>query len=306
MNIIAVFNRDGGTFRTTDMAAYEAKVIEVFEGAGHRIECRIVAGNEVADALKAASNHPDVECIVAGGGDGTISSAARLAWKSGKVLGVVPAGTMNLFARSLQLPLDVWAVLETLASAESRKVDIASANGQSFVHQFSAGMRPRMVRLRDAMEFGSRFGKIRATIRATLTAMARPPRFEVFFNTDGKSRTQQISAISVSNNEFGNDALMFAEKVDEGHLGIYLADPLTFRSAVHLAFDILRGKLKENPAITAFKTSEISLHFPRHRHGIRCVMDGEIVAMDQAIVIRTHPGELKVLVAAASSKSLVE
>jgi len=296
MNIIAVFNRDGGTFRTTDMAAYEAKVIEIFERAGHRIECGVVAGNEVADALQAAANRPDVDCMVAGGGDGTISAAARLAWKSGKVLSVVPAGTMNLFARSLRLPLDIWDVLETLAAADTRNVDIASANGQSFVHQFSAGMRPRMVRLRDAMEFGSRFGKIRATVRAALTAMARPPRFDVAFNIDGKFKKQRISAISVSNNEFGRDALMFAESIEGGHLGIYLADPLTFRSAVHLAFDILRGKLKENPAITAFKSSEINLHFPRHRHGIRCVMDGEIVAMDQDIVIRTHPGELKVLV----------
>lgn len=301
MNIIAVFNRDGGTFRTTDMAAYEAKVIEVFEAAGHRIECHVVAGKEVACALEAAADRHDIDCIVAGGGDGTISAAARLSWKRGKVLGVVPAGTMNLFARSLRLPLDIWAVLETLASGECRSVDIASANGQSFVHQFSAGMRPRMVRLRDAMEFGSRFGKIRATVRAALTAMARPPRFDVTLDIDGKQKKQEISAISVSNNEFGRDALMFAETVDGGHLGIYLADPLTFRSAAHLAFDILRGRLKENPAITAYNSSEISLHFPRHRHGIRCVMDGEIVAMDQDIVIRTHPGELQVLTAPAVS-----
>ena len=45
-------------------------------------------------------------------------SAAGIAWKAGIPLGVVPAGTMNLFARSLKLPLDINLVLDTLAAGK--------------------------------------------------------------------------------------------------------------------------------------------------------------------------------------------
>lgn len=295
MNIIAVLNRDGGTFKTTDMPDFETKVVEVFSAAGHNIDCCIVSGDKVVEALRDAASRRDIDCIVAGGGDGTISAAAGYAWESGKALGIVPAGTMNLFARSLNLPLDIWEVLETLASGEVKAVDIASANGKSFIHQFSAGMRSRMVRLREAREYGSRLSKIWATIRAAFIVMARPPRFEITFRIDGREDTRRISALSISNNEFGEDPLMYAERLDGGHLGVYMAASLTLRSATHLAFDILRGRLKDNSSVTALATSEIRLHFPRHRHGIRCVMDGELVAMDQDILVKIHPGELRVL-----------
>ncbi|MBW9091409.1 hypothetical protein JNB91_26755 [Rhizobium wenxiniae] len=159
MDIVAVFNRDGGTFKTTDMSAFEAKVVEVFSAAGHKIDCCIVSGDKVVEALGEAADRPEIDCIVAGGGDGTIAAAARCAWKSGKALGVVPAGTMNLFARSLSLPLDILDALEALASGEIESIDIASANGQTFIHQFSAGMRSRMIRLREAREYGSRLSK---------------------------------------------------------------------------------------------------------------------------------------------------
>ncbi len=299
LRVVAIFNQEGGTFRTTDMAEYQASVLEVFGKAGHQIECHLVQGEDLVPTLERVALSGEFDCLVAGGGDGTISAAARVAWKSGLVLGVVPAGTMNLFARSIGLPLDIWEVLETLAAGHVVQVDIASANGQSFIHQFSAGMRPRMVRLRDAMNYGSRLGKIRATIRAAFTAMLKPPRFDVDFQVHGDRHKQIISAISVSNNEFGQDPLMFAEHLTGGHLGLYLAEPLSFRTAARLAFDIVRGRLKENDAVTALKTTEIHLHFPRHRHGIRCVMDGELLAMDQEISLKIHPRELNVLTAAA-------
>ncbi len=43
MNLIAILNRDGGTFKTTDMDAYSQRVADVFKAEGHEIECRVVA-----------------------------------------------------------------------------------------------------------------------------------------------------------------------------------------------------------------------------------------------------------------------
>jgi len=296
MNLYAVFNRDGGTFRTTDMDAYCAHALRAFEGAGHEIECHVVSGDKVVETMEKAASLSGVDGLIAGGGDGTISAAAGIAWKSGIALGVVPAGTMNLFARSLKLPLDIWQVLDALAVAKPEKIDIASANGRSFVHQFSAGLHARMVRYRNSMTFGSRLGKMRASTRAAIGVMFNPPEFEVEFTVDGKSSYRKVSAISVSNNEFGRDPLMYADSLNRGHLGFYTADPLKPTGVAKLVFDILRGRLKENAAVTAMTAAELELHFPKKRHDVRCVMDGELLPMDRDVLLKIHAGELTVLV----------
>jgi diacylglycerol kinase family enzyme len=296
MNLIAIFNRDGGTFRTTDMDAYCAKADQAFRAAGHEIECRVVSGDDVVDAMETVARTEGVDGLIAGGGDGTISAAAGIAWKSGLALGIVPAGTMNLFARTLKLPLDIWQVLDVLAKGEVHDVDIASANGRSFVHQFSAGLHARMVRYRNQMTFASRLGKMRASTRAALGVMFNPPVFEVEFNAEGRHGHRRVSAISVSNNEFGRDALLYADSVTSGHLGFYTADPLTPAGVARLTMDILRGRLKENNAVNAMTVTEVELHFPKKRHDIRCVIDGELLPMDRDVLLKIHAGELKVLV----------
>ena len=306
MNLYAVFNRDGGTFRTTDMDAYCAHALRAFEGAGHEIECHVVSGDKVLETMEKAASLSGVDGLIAGGGDGTISAASSIAWKSGIALGIVPAGTMNLFARSLKIPLDIWEAIDVLSHSHVRDVDIASANGRSFVHQFSAGLHARMVRYRNSMTFASRLGKIRASTRAAIGVMLNPPEFEVEFSAEGKSGVRRVSAISVSNNEFGNDALMYADDVTQGHLGFYIADPLTPAGVAKLTLDILRGRLKDNEAVTAMTVTELELHFPRHRKDVRCVIDGELLPMERDILLKIHAGELKVLVDQVPPKEMAE
>ncbi|MBB4954440.1 diacylglycerol kinase family enzyme [Agrobacterium vitis] len=296
MKIKAVFNRDGGTFRTTDMDAYCQKAVQVFQSAGHDMTCVAVSGRELVAALNTAAGE-GYDALIAGGGDGTISTAAAIAWRTGLPLGVVPAGTMNLFARSLKLPLDIWQVLDVLATANVMAVDIATANGQPYVHQFSAGMHARMVRLRNRMNFASRLGKIRASTSAALSVMFKPPQFDVAFdiNGDGRAELREVSAISVCNNPVGSNPLFFAEDLTTGLLGVYLAAPLDTVGVAGLALDLMRGRISENQSVTAATTKSLRLHFPKHRKGVVCVVDGELMQMPRDVEIKIHPGELKVL-----------
>lgn len=298
MKFKALFNRDGGTFRTTDMEAFAARAAEVFGRAGHDLSVAVVAGEEIAPAMRAAAEEEGLDGIVAGGGDGTISTAAGIAWRHGLILGVVPAGTMNLFARALKLPLDPHAALETLAGGEVMAVDIASVNGRPFVHQFSAGLHARMVRLRNRMDYASRLGKIRASTRAALGVILDPPAFDVEYTVSGKTGHRRVSAISVSNNAFGGHPFLVPDDVAGGKLGFYVADALQPSGVAHLAVDILRGRLKDNAAVSFYDTSEVELHFPRATRSARCVIDGELVPMPRDVHLKIHAGELKVLTGA--------
>ena len=296
MKLVGFFNRDGGTFRTTDMQAYETRAEEVFRDAGHDFEAIVFSGNEIVPAMERAARRDDIDGIVAGGGDGTISAAASIAWKNGVALGVVPAGTMNLFARSLKVPLDIWQALDVLAFGELDNVDIASANGRPFIHQFSAGLHARMVRYRNSYSYRSRLGKMRASTRAAFGVVFNPPEFEVEFEAAGLKETRRVSAISVSNNPFGENALLYADNLRSGELGFYTAKPLKPLGVARLAIDMLRGKFRENDAVMVLHPAEVHLHFPKLRAKANCVMDGELLPLERDVTVKLHPGELKVLV----------
>lgn len=296
MRVQAIFNRDGGTFRTTDMEAYARHAEEVFAAAGHHLDCDIVESSDIEMVLRRCAERTDLDAMLAGGGDGTISAAAGLAWQSGMPLGIIPAGTMNLFARSLKIPLDIWEAIDALADGDIAAADIGTADDRPFVHQFSAGLHARMVRLRNAMTYRSRVGKIVANTRAALGVILDPPEFEVEFVVDGMAESRKVSAINVSNNRFGDNGLLYADDLSGGHLGFYTTGPLKPAGVARLAFDILRGKLRENADVREMTGREVELHFPRVDRSINCVIDGELLPMDRDVSIRLHPGELKVIV----------
>lgn len=296
MKLVGFFNRDGGTFRTTDMQAYERRAEATFRDAGHDFDAIVFSGKDIVPAMERAARRDDIDGIVAGGGDGTISAAASIAWKNGLALGVVPAGTMNLFARSLQVPLDIWQALDVLAFGEVDSVDIASANNRPFIHQFSAGLHARMVRYRNAYSYRSRLGKMRASTRAALGVVFNPPEFEVEFEAAGQTERRRVSAVSVSNNPFGENALLYADNLRSGELGFYTAKPLRPVGVARLALDILRGKVRENADVMVMHPAEVHLHFPKLHSSANCVMDGELLPLERDVAVRLHPGELKVLV----------
>lgn len=303
MRLHLVLNRSGGTFRTLDMDAYRDRAAEILGAHGHEVSFDIVAADDIAPALERGAARDDIDAMIAGGGDGTISAAARIAWKTGMPLGVIPAGTMNLFARSLKLPLDLDAVLSVLARADIADIDISSVNGTGFVHQFSVGLHPRMVRFRNSYDYASRAGKIRASTRAALGVILDPPRFPVEIDIDGDTRLTKVSMISVSNNPFGADPLLFQDRLDTGQLGFYSAPPLPPAGVARLVLNILSARRERNPDLQTQTASEVSLRFPKHRKNANMILDGELLPLPPEVDIRIHPGELKVLVPAVAGQA---
>ena len=299
MRFVGVFNRDGGTFRTMDMDQFSAEAVRILAEHGHSLDVELVAGKELIPALQKAVRRKDVDALLAGGGDGTISAAAELAFKSGMPLAVLPAGTMNLFARSLQLPLDLPGALNAIGSGEVRGVDIASANGKPFVHQYSVGIHTRLVRLREKMTYKSRLGKMAASMHAVLLAIRRPPKFQAEIRSKRGLESRQCSGIVISNNPFGEGHVPHADSLDGGVLGVYIAAPMQPRELAKLSLDVMLGSWKASPLVLEREINEVNLTFPRKKSSALATIDGELVPLETRVNLKIHPGALKVIAPAA-------
>ncbi|MBN9038793.1 MAG: diacylglycerol kinase family lipid kinase [Rhizobiales bacterium] len=298
MRFQGVLNRGGGTLRTMDVEAFADAARRTLEAAGHQARFRLVEGDAVADALAEAAQAPDIDVVMAGGGDGTISSAAAALMGSGKALAILPAGTMNLFARGLGIPLDLEAAVAAFAAGKARAVDIATANGRPFVHQFSVGMHSELIRRREEMNYSSRPGKIRASMVAAVATVVQPPRIRFRLELPSAEIATVASSLSVSNNVFGDGPLPVAARPDGGELGVYIARAHRGGEILRILLSIATGRWKQDSAIEMHTAPRVVLRVDRAARGFQCAMDGELLPLEASTEIVIHPRALNVLLPA--------
>lgn len=298
MHFSTVLNRDGGTLRATDLDRFSARIGEALERAGHSCTIAIVSGRDIEWALRAAASEEGVDVVMVGGGDGTVSAAAGILRGTGRALAILPAGTMNLFARSLAIPLDLDAAVEAFATGRIRDVDTASANGRPFVHQFSLGMHAKMVRLRERLDFASRLGKMGASAKAAYWTVLRPPRLRVALAIGGTEILATASNIGVTNNLFGEGHLPYADHPDRGVLGIYVTVARERGEVIRAAVNMAVGRWRANELVEIHQSNRVSLKILSPLRSQMAVIDGELLPAEAETEIVIEPASLRVLVPA--------
>ncbi len=295
MRFVAVLNREGGTLRATDLDDFGHRMAATMERAGHEIAIQVVPGSQVEEALMEAAES-SADAVIAGGGDGTVSAAAAALMNKQTALAILPAGTMNLFARSLAIPLQLEAAVEAFADGVVRSVDMASANGRPFVHQFSVGMHAEMVAAREKMKFASRLGKIRASVKAALATMLDPPSLAVSLTVGDAEMLLRTTGIGITNNLFGEGHLPYADRPDGGVLGVYVTVARQRSQLVRFFLHMARGRWRDNPHVEIHEGERVVLKLLSRRSKRHCVIDGELLPLARLTEIRIHRKVLNVLV----------
>jgi diacylglycerol kinase family enzyme len=200
---------------------------------------------------------------------------------------------MNLFARSLGLPLEMHAAAAAIAGGNVVKVDIGEVNGRFFVHHVTLGLHARMILLRARMTYRSRAGKLWASMKAGWTAVRNPPDLDVRIRTDGTELHRRTAAILVTNNPLGEGHLPYADDPRQGMLGLYVARSPRLVDLLRLAAGMALGRFSANPFLDGSVAHEIdiALSVP----SVNASIDGEIVSLDTPLLCRLHRGGLRVL-----------
>jgi diacylglycerol kinase (ATP) len=99
----------------------------------------VPSGGELIGTLdRVPADGHDLEVV--GGGDGTVSYAAGRVAGTNVALGVLPLGTANDFARTLQIPNNLAEACATVADGKVVDIDLGRANGEPFLNVASVGL----------------------------------------------------------------------------------------------------------------------------------------------------------------------
>ena len=113
--------------------------------------------------------------VVAAGGDGTVNDVANGIAGSGAALGILPMGTVNVFAMELGLPAnDLERCWQIIQAGNIRLVDLPSANGKYFVQLGGIGLDAQAVK-ETTLTFKRSLGPLSYLISAAHIAARQPP-----------------------------------------------------------------------------------------------------------------------------------
>ncbi|MDQ6888090.1 MAG: diacylglycerol kinase [Gemmatimonadota bacterium] len=239
--------------------------------------------------------------VAVAGGDGTIGSAAAVLAGSDVELAVIPAGTLNHFAKFLRISSDATEASETAATGQLRRVDVAYVNDRLILNTSSVGGYVVFVRARERLE--SRLGYVLASAVAFVRIMARLRSFTVVVELDGLRRVFQTPLVFIAVGERELKLPSLGNRVEGGKRGLHVVVVRGKRRTRLLLLGIAvaaRGlealRHTSEAGIDSFVVDRcrIELRRPRGVVGV----DGELVPMIAPLEYRIARDELCVVVPA--------
>jgi diacylglycerol kinase family enzyme len=296
MRIALVINRSAGSFRRLALDATVADIAGALRRQGHAVEVRIVGRRDLAGLLSTlAAEQRDLDAVLLGGGDGTLLTAILAGLGRDIPIGVLPLGTLNLFARDLGLPTDPFDAARALATAGTAEIDLAEVNGYPFAIWASLGMHPWMVRRRDHLQREG-LSKWPAMALAALRAFRRYPLVKVtLMLEDGGQLAVVTPLLVITNNAWKHERPPLSRQVlDGGKLVVHVAKCSSRLSLLWLAFNAMLGRWAGSQLLKTFTATEVRVVSRKRRAMVS--LDGEVTVLGSPLVFRLRPRALKVLI----------
>lgn len=172
---------------------------------------------EICKAVEAG-----VPMVIVGGGDGSISSTVDYFVGSKSVFALLPLGTANSFARSLDMPLDVAGAVEVITKGRVKTVDLGMIDEDYFANCAAIGLSPLIAK---TVPHGLKklFGRPGYLAWAALQ-MARFRPFKLTITQGGKVETLDALEVRIANGRFHGGAELVKTRVDAGEIVIQAID----------------------------------------------------------------------------------
>lgn len=294
---ILLLNRAaGGSERGLSATDTCQTVQKIFREAGHQVDAMIIDPENIEHEIKdAIASQPD--SLIIGGGDGTVSAAARLLGGTNIALGILPMGTFNLAARDLGVPLEIEAAARFLAEAQTHPIDILCVSGHYCLCTTIFGFYPEFSNIFEKRDHGGRWWrKAFKLVTEVPRIFARAQPLSLTWMADGQAGKARTKFSAFVPGSYRSSAGIVPSRTDfrSGTMTAYIGTHKTAAAAIRGMLDYVLGRHEQNAELQILKARSIELRALRRKH-CTVMLDGEILRLNLPIHLDILPGHLLVL-----------
>jgi YegS/Rv2252/BmrU family lipid kinase len=251
-------------------------------GIEHHVE-RTRSLDHARELTRAAIEARDT--VVTLGGDGLVGCVAGVLSGTEGVLGVLPGGRGNDFARTVGIPLEVGPACDAFASGQERLIDVGDVEGRPFIGIASCGFDSEANRIANETKVVKgdlvyAYGALRAL------AAWEPARFEI--DLDGRDRLTfpGFSVGACNTKAYGGGMWPApAAEIDDGLLDVVMYSQGTKRRFVYNLTKCFKGRLQDSPSVHVVRAQTVRISADRP---FTMYADGDPIAELPATVTTRH------------------
>jgi diacylglycerol kinase (ATP) len=216
--------------------------------------------------------------IILGGGDGSVSSTVDFLAHNDVTLGLLPLGTANDFARTLEIPGDLEAACRTIANGKVVDIDLGLAGDNFYVNVASVGLGVEATRALSP-QLKKRIGPLAYPVAAIKAFLKHEPFTARFSFPDGDHEPVgygRLLQVAVGNGRFYGGGMVVAPDsgIDDRTLDVYAIKLGRQRDLVGVARYLKSGDFVKNESVDHFHTQRVRLETEPE---LSVNVDGELV-----------------------------
>ena len=239
-----------------------------------------------------------VDVALAAGGDGTIRVVADAMAGSGTTMAVIPAGTGNLLARNLDLPLEEAGALEVALAGRTRAIDLVAlaVDGgpeEHFAVMAGVGVDATIMDEVDPA-LKKKVGPAAYFVAAGKALGRLPIPMEVSVDGGRRHRRRAMTCLIGNVGKLpGGLVLMPDAQADDGRLDVYVASPLRVSHWLKLALRVITRRGQRDDQVDSWQGGRVELTL---RRAEAYQLDGDVVGEGRRLVAEVRRGALTVCV----------
>ena len=298
MRALLIHNTNSGQRRRgNEVAAAVSRLVS----AGWDVELLASADIQELDRAARQAVANGMEALIVAGGDGTLNLVIQALAYHDTVLGVLPCGTANSWARELRIPMDLKKATDVLLNGQVARVDLGMAGDRYFLFVASVGFDAMVVR---GVDKGAkrRLGKAAYIIAAFAKALELRGE-EATIRVDGQLLHDRVLMVVASNLRLYGGLVQIAPEAyaDDGLLDIWVFRGRGVFAAIRHAVSVLLGLQLRNAEATCFRTTSAQIDSGA---SLPIELDGDYFGTTP-ITIRVAPGALRTIVPLGPHQPLI-
>lgn len=308
MQAALIFNPTSGISTVTEkrMSPEEAErtILEGLRVHGIEPELLYTTVEDEGYGLAKRATESGTELIIAAGGDGTIHAVAKGIIGTQSVLGIIPTGTMNNLAHSLNIPETIPAACVAIANGETRSIDVGQVNDQIFIEVAGIGLEAALFPAAEEIKQSGLFPTIQGILSGLRTLFIfKPARLRIAL--DGRRRRPYNAIqLTICNAPFYGVHFQLASEIsmDDGFLDAFIYRNFSKLEYLRYVLFLSQGKRPYQPRLKRLRVQSLRVTTDAP---MEIQVDGQPSGFTPAEV-KVLPGALRVRVSGKDAPGLHE